>query len=272
VIQRRRRSAPRSRPSLEAEKCAPWPIDQRSDGSGCGRRNALFGVLPEMCGLQGLGGRDSRARTGDPPRSRRTRLRLAPRTEISNAETDPQKSALHLAETDLETIRKRESPHSRGPSRHLAGTIRFAKGEWWCAQSRANRSPLNISLLSGNLTGKFVVFRPWRHFYIVEAAVPQRFFTKFPKKINRVKLSDNRDRNRVNSEIQSGDQKPPFLIHYSRRRHARRRTACDRQDRQRDARSYQCPPGFKSSASGVKLEAVFADEIFLGGAQQSPLQ
>jgi hypothetical protein len=34
--------------------------------------------------------------------------------------------------------------------------------------------------------------------------VPQRFFTKFPKKINRVKLSDNRDRNRSNSEIQSG--------------------------------------------------------------------
>jgi hypothetical protein len=40
--------------------------------------------------------------------------------------------------------------------------------------------------------------------------VPQRFFTKFPKKINRVKLSDNRDRNRVNSEIQSGYQKVLF--------------------------------------------------------------
>jgi hypothetical protein len=40
--------------------------------------------------------------------------------------------------------------------------------------------------------------------------VPQRFFTKLPKKINRVKLSDNRDRNRVNSEIQSGYQKRPF--------------------------------------------------------------
>jgi hypothetical protein len=41
--------------------------------------------------------------------------------------------------------------------------------------------------------------------------VPPRFSTKFPKKINRVKLSDNRDRNRVNSEIQSGYQKRPFL-------------------------------------------------------------
>ena len=34
--------------------------------------------------------------------------------------------------------------------------------------------------------------------------MPQRFFTKIPKTINKVKLSDNRDRNRVNSEIQSG--------------------------------------------------------------------
>jgi len=100
-------------------------------------------------------------------------------------------------------------------------------------------------------------------FYIVETAVPQRFFTKFPKKINRVKLSDNRDRNRVNSEIQSGYQKRPFLTHSSRwrRRHARRRrTACDRRDRQRDARSCECPPGFESSASaGLKL----VEEIFL---------
>ena len=106
-------------------------------------------------------------------------------------------------------------------------------------------------------------------FYIVETAVPQRFFTKFPKKINRVKLSDNRDRNRVNSEIQSGYQKRPFLTHSSRwrRRHARRRrTACDRRDRQRDARSCECPPGFESSASaGLELAAVSADEIFLAG-------
>jgi hypothetical protein len=41
--------------------------------------------------------------------------------------------------------------------------------------------------------------------------VPQRFFTKFPKKTNRVKLWDNRDRNRANSEIRSGYQKRPFL-------------------------------------------------------------
>ena len=40
-------------------------------------------------------------------------------------------------------------------------------------------------------------------------------FAKFPKKINRVKLSDNRDRNRTNSEIQSRYQKRPFLIDLS---------------------------------------------------------
>jgi hypothetical protein len=49
--------------------------------------------------------------------------------------------------------------------------------------------------------------------------VPQRFFTKFPKKTNRVKLSDNRDRNRVNSENRSGYQKRPFLT-YSPPQHA----------------------------------------------------
>jgi hypothetical protein len=52
-----------------------------------------------------------------------------------------------------------------------------------------NRSPLNLSLFSGNLTGKFAIFRPWGRFHIGEAAVPQRFFTKFPKKNNRAKLS-----------------------------------------------------------------------------------
>jgi hypothetical protein len=45
--------------------------------------------------------------------------------------------------------------------------------------------------------------------------VPQRFFTRFPKNINRVKLLDNRDRNRINSEIQPGYQKRPFLTHLS---------------------------------------------------------
>jgi hypothetical protein len=77
-------------------------------------------------------------------------------------------------------------------------------------QSYANPSPLNISLFSGKITGDFAIFRPWRRFHIGEVAVPQRFFSKFPKKINRVKLSDNRDRNWVNSEIQSRYQKRPF--------------------------------------------------------------
>jgi len=64
------------------------------------------------------------------------------------------------------------------------------------------------SLLSGNLTGNSAIFRPQRRLCIREVAVPQRFFTKFPKKFNRVKSSDNRDRNRINSEIQSGYHTP----------------------------------------------------------------
>src|SRR5450631_2236337 len=41
--------------------------------------NALFGVVSETCGLQGLGGGGSWAQTGDPPPSHRTGLR--PRRE-----------------------------------------------------------------------------------------------------------------------------------------------------------------------------------------------
>jgi hypothetical protein len=36
---------------------------------------------------------------------------------------------------------------------------------------------------------------------------------KFPKRINREKFSDNRDRNRINREIQSDISKRPFLAH-----------------------------------------------------------
>ena len=124
---------------------------------------------------------------------------------------NPPERPLLSTETGNVENRRQESPQKR-PVSDRRRFPQFGKTGWWCAQSHANRSLLNISLFSGNLTGKFAIFRPWRHFYIVEAAVPQRFFTKFPKKINRVKLSDNRDRNRVNSEIQSRYQKRPASL------------------------------------------------------------
>ncbi len=65
----------------------------------------------------------------------------------------------------------------------------------------------NISLFSGKLTGKFAIFRPWRLVSHRRSRCAAAVFTKFPMKINRVKLSNNRDRNRVNSEIQTGYQK-----------------------------------------------------------------
>jgi hypothetical protein len=76
--------------------------------------------------------------------------------------------------------------------------------------------------------------------------VPQRFFTKSPKTINRVKLSDNRDRNRVNSEIQSGYQKPPFL--------ADRLRSSSRRDRGSAATR---PEGTQSKKIQMRLKAVY---------------
>ena len=90
-----------------------WPENPRG--------NALFSVVPETCGLQRLDGGGSWAQTGDPPPSHRTGLRPAPGTEISNAETGRRKPAHHLAETESETRRERESPHFRAISaRRLA--------------------------------------------------------------------------------------------------------------------------------------------------------
>jgi hypothetical protein len=62
------------------------------------------------------------------------------------------------------------------------------------------------SLLSGNLTGISAIFRPSRQLLHRRSGCAARVFYKFPKTINRVKLSDNRDRIRTNWEIQSGYQ------------------------------------------------------------------
>jgi hypothetical protein len=64
-----------------------------------------------------------RFQTGDPPPSHRTGLRPAPGTEISSAETGRQKPAHHLAETDSETRRKRESPDSRARTARLLAKL-----------------------------------------------------------------------------------------------------------------------------------------------------
>src|SRR5712664_3553450 len=89
--------------------------------AGNPRRTALFGVDCGKGGLRRLDGGGSWAQTGDPPPSHRTGLRPAPGTELSNAETGRRKPAHHLAETESETRRERESPHFRAISaRRLA--------------------------------------------------------------------------------------------------------------------------------------------------------
>src|SRR5712664_1432021 len=60
------------------------------------------------------------------------------------------------AETKVREVSGQKSRKKRPIWRRL-GKGWFAETGWWCAQSHANRSPLNISLLSGNLTGKFAV-------------------------------------------------------------------------------------------------------------------
>jgi hypothetical protein len=123
------------------------------------------------------------------------------RREAKNRPERPQGSP----ETERVERYRRKSPQKR-PIGSRRRDLRFRRTGWWCAQSDANRSPPNISLFSGNLTGDSAIFRPLEAFCIRETAVLQWFFAKFPKKTNRVKLSDNRDRNRTNSEIQSGYQ------------------------------------------------------------------
>ena len=80
--------------------------------AGNPRRNALFSVVSETRGLQGLGGGGGRAQTGDPPPSHRTSLHAKPGTEFSDAETGAQRPPLSPAETDQETRRSAKSPHS----------------------------------------------------------------------------------------------------------------------------------------------------------------
>src|SRR5258708_4481613 len=74
------------------------------------RRNALFGVVSETCGLRRLDGGDSRARTGDPPPSHRTESPPKSGTEISDAETGGQKRTFYPAETRPETSLIYEKP------------------------------------------------------------------------------------------------------------------------------------------------------------------
>jgi hypothetical protein len=72
--------------------------------------NALFGVLSETFGLQGLGGGGSWAQTGDPPPSHRTNLRLTPGTEISDAETGVKHRPFAWKRPILETDQACEMP------------------------------------------------------------------------------------------------------------------------------------------------------------------
>ena len=101
----------RQKPEL---KCADGHRDRKSKNlmAENARRNAPFGVVPETCGLLRLGGGDRRARTGDPPPSHRTSLRLAAGTEISDAETGGQIRPFACKRPIVETGQACEMPRS----------------------------------------------------------------------------------------------------------------------------------------------------------------
>src|SRR6266404_4751967 len=85
------------------------------------------------------------------PRLRRLKAQ-PPGTEFLDAETGRQNSrqiALAPGETKIREMSGRKSPQKRPIWRRI-GNVRFAETGWWCAQSDANRSPLDIRLRTGN--------------------------------------------------------------------------------------------------------------------------
>src|SRR5258706_10857625 len=57
------------------------------------------------------------------------------------------------AETKIRELSGRKSPQKHA-IRRRAGNVRFAETGWWCAQSYANRSRLDIRLRTGNFLQK----------------------------------------------------------------------------------------------------------------------
>src|SRR5258705_8096056 len=97
------------------------------------------------------------------------------------------------AETKIREMSGRKSPQKR-PIRSRIANVRFAKTGWWCAQSRANRSPVGNSLLTGKLTGNFAILGPQKPISLHET-------TKFPTQINRENILKNREFSGKNREI-----------------------------------------------------------------------
>src|ERR1700726_3784378 len=95
------------------------------------RRNGLFLIDNGFRSSGGLDGGGCRAQTGDPPPSRRTRLRTEPGTEICDAETGTQKRAYRLAEIDPETRWECEKPPFRRNKCEKSDGSLSPRTAWW---------------------------------------------------------------------------------------------------------------------------------------------
>jgi hypothetical protein len=109
--------------------------------AGNPRRNALFGVVPETLGFQGLGGGGTRAQTGDPPPSHRTTLLSRAGNGNLRCRDGHAKAGLSPSRDQSRDVTECEKPPFwRNKCEKADGSLSPRTG-WWCAQPYANRSP-----------------------------------------------------------------------------------------------------------------------------------
>src|SRR5216683_2291807 len=99
--------------------------------AGSPRRNALFGVVSETCGLRRLDGGGARAQTGDPPPSHRTGLRrragngnLRCRDGLAKADLSPR------GDQSRDAQECKKPPFRRNKCEKACGSLSPTTG-WW---------------------------------------------------------------------------------------------------------------------------------------------
>jgi hypothetical protein len=88
------------------------PLAETHAGAKSPHSGAVNAKRLTKVSTQGLGGGDSRARTGDPPPSLRTDLRLTPGTGFQTAETEAKMPSICRRRLRTETRRDTKSPYS----------------------------------------------------------------------------------------------------------------------------------------------------------------
>jgi hypothetical protein len=136
-----------------------------------------------------------------------------PGTEFLDAETGRQKLPLKCASAHGDQNPGIEWPEIPAETPYFASyRNRTVCGDWMvvCAVRYEPVSTCN-SLLTGKLTGNFVVSGLLQAISVQKATVPQPLLSKFPAKINREIIFGNREISGRNREICNASGKRPFL-------------------------------------------------------------